>query len=123
MGETWVYNTKYRSGDVAGIVKDGYIHRGCFCGGSNIAGLYRIYHKEDTFVYKGGFMSGSGIIGLVEDGCVYRNCYKSGEGWIGYCKDGYIYKGKAVVSSNIVGFYEGDTDDAGAAAIALGMLG
>ena len=74
---------------------------------------------QDGWVYDGTVTNWLGtVLGRYDDeGYIYLGQYDSYENRVGYCKDGYIFRGKSTSYGDIIGCYEGDRDEAAAAAI------
>lgn len=73
---------------------------------------------EDGWVYDGSLTGVAGtVLGRYDDeGYIYLGRYASYDNRVGYCKDGYIYRGTSTYGE-IIGCYEGNRDDAAAAAV------
>lgn len=74
---------------------------------------------QNGYVYDGTVTNWLGtVLGRYDDeGYIYLGQYDSYENRVGYCKDGYIYRGKSTTFGESIGCYEGNRDEAAAAAI------
>lgn len=95
--------------------RNGQIFEG-YNDGLNMSFIRATY--QNGCVYDGTVTNWLGtVLGRYDDeGYIYLGQYDSYENRVGYCKDGYIYRGSSTYGE-IIGCYEGNRDDAAAAAV------
>ena len=115
--ETLLYRGRTKTWEpVLATSRGGQIFEG-YNSGLNMSFIRASY--QNGWVYDGTVTNWLGtVLGRYDDeGYIYLGQYDSYENRVGYCKDGYIYRGKSTTYGEIIGCYEGNRDEAAAAAI------